>query len=109
MAENPFKLEQRNYPVDYGYPRNKMYVLSLTLPDGYEVEQLPSSVHYCTQDKSGVFKYKAVHSGNAIQIMYQMSIKKPLFLQNEYDELRSFYNLIVSKESEPVIIKEAQP
>ena len=33
--ENPFKLEKREYPVDYGSPLEKMYICKISIPDGY--------------------------------------------------------------------------
>ncbi len=38
--ENPFKSDQRKYPVDYGYIRKDRYLISINIPDGYKVESL---------------------------------------------------------------------
>lgn len=42
--ENPFKLTTRQYPVDIPYPITHRYVLTLKIPEQYEVEQLPQPV-----------------------------------------------------------------
>lgn len=109
MDQNPLKIEERLYPVDFGHGKNKMYVMSLSLPEGYVVEKLPESVRLVTPDKSASYQYRAVHSGNKIQVMYQFSIKKAVYRPDEYQELKSFYNVVVSKETEPIIIKKVQP
>lgn len=109
LEENPFKLETRECPVDFAYGRNSMYVLTLIIPDGFVAEQLPAPIKLVTADKSGIFQCNVVQSGNSLQLMYKMTIKKPVFMQAEYEELRGFYNLIVNKESEPIILKRANP
>ncbi|XKX05086.1 hypothetical protein R8G61_12040 [Tenacibaculum maritimum] len=41
--KNPFKLKERNYPVNFGFSRNSSYLLSLEIPKGYKVSKLPKS------------------------------------------------------------------
>ena len=109
VDENPFKLEERLYPVDFGYGRSKMFNLNLTIPEGYVAEQLPAPIRLVTTDKSGVFMYNVAQNGNVIQVMYQMSTTKPLYLESEYAELRYFFDIIVNKESEPIVLRRAEP
>ena len=105
MEESPFKLESRVYPVDFGYARSKMYILNLNIPEGMEVHQLPTPIKLVTADKSVSYQYRVSLSGNTIQVMIKMNTSKPMYLQAEYEELRSFFNFIVNKESEPIILK----
>jgi hypothetical protein len=37
QKENPFKLQERTFPVDFAYGRKLAYTLNLTLPEGYGV------------------------------------------------------------------------
>lgn len=109
IEENPFKLESREYPVDFAYGRSSMYILTLNIPEGYVAEQLPKPIRLVNTDKSALFTYSVTQNGNVIQLMSKMTIKKPVFLQNEYEELRDFYSIIVNKEAEPIILKRANP
>lgn len=109
ITENPFKLESREYPVDYTYPRDKMYILTLAVPDGYAVEQMPAPIKLITREKSIMYQFNAVQTQNSIQIMCRMSILKPMFIQTEYSELQALYDIVVNKESEPIILKKVTP
>ncbi|MCP4312354.1 MAG: hypothetical protein GY790_13910 [Bacteroidetes bacterium] len=109
MEESPFKLEEREYPVDFGYARNKMYIMSMNIPEGMVVHQLPAPMKLVTVDKSGSYLYNITQSGSTIQIMIKMTTNKPQYLQSEYEELRAFFSIIVNKESEPIILKRANP
>ena len=35
MEDNPFKMEFRKYPIDYGHTMRNRYILNIKLPDGY--------------------------------------------------------------------------
>ena len=43
-SENPFKLEKREFPVDFGYPSSTKYMININLPEGYKVESAPSPI-----------------------------------------------------------------
>ena len=109
MEENPFKLEKREYPVDFGHGLSESYFMSVILPEGYEITQMPEPIQLVTTDKSGIFQYQAAQNGNMLQVMYRLSINKPVFLQEEYLELKTFFSLVVQKQSEPVVITKSQP
>src|SRR6476620_4264656 len=42
QSENPFKQETREYPIDFVFPNQEKYNISLTIPPGYVVEVLPA-------------------------------------------------------------------
>lgn len=35
ISKNPFKLEERKYPIEYNYPLSSKQIYSLTIPEGY--------------------------------------------------------------------------
>jgi len=43
FEENPFKLNRRTYPVDFGYPHSYSYYVSIKAPEGYEFIDVPKS------------------------------------------------------------------
>lgn len=106
MEENPFKLEKREYPVDFTTRRNRMSIINLVIPEGYSVEQLPESVSAVLEDNSAAYRYQAQQIGRNIQVMINFEIRKPVFIENEYEELKMFFNLMVQKEQENIILKK---
>ncbi|MBL4904481.1 MAG: hypothetical protein JKZ00_00260 [Flavobacteriaceae bacterium] len=42
-TENPFKLDRRDYPVDFAFARKMTYLLSLKIPEGYDITKLPKN------------------------------------------------------------------
>lgn len=106
MDVNPFKLEQRKYPVNFTTPLKEMSIINLNLPEGYTVEQLPEPISLITRDNAAAFSYRSMQNGQNIQLVISLEIKKPLFIENEYEELKMFFNLIVQKEQENIILKK---
>lgn len=105
ITENPFKLAERKYPVDYAHPFEEIYVLSFELPDGFAVEELPEMTNMVLPDKAGKFTYTAKELSNTIQIAVRFKIDKPFFNFEQYPFLKEFYNLIVEKYSEQIVLK----
>lgn len=105
-TENPFKLENRQYPVDFVTPIEKMQVFNLELPEGYQVEQLPQNIRAALPDNVATFQMQSSVNEKTVQVLFKLSINKPVFLQMEYLDLKAFFDQVVKKQSEMLIIKK---
>lgn len=106
LEKNPFKLENRNYPVDFVTPISNKLIFTIIIPDGYIVESLPDPVLIKTETNDLNYRYTIQETGNKIQIMISLTIKKPVFYEHEYQELKSVYNYIYLKEKENIVLKK---
>ncbi|MEM6766361.1 MAG: DUF3857 domain-containing protein [Bacteroidota bacterium] len=105
IEENPFKLEKRLYPVDIAAPIEESYTLVLNIPEGYEVAELPKPTKVVTPDKSASFMYQAANMGKVIQLQAIFKIDKTLFLPEEYAGIKGFYDYVVKKHAEQIVLK----
>jgi len=46
----------------------------------------------------------AATSNNIIQIAFKLNINKAIFIQTEYNDLKTFYDELVKKESEMIVL-----
>jgi hypothetical protein len=107
IEENPFKSETRNYPVNYGNGFEDLVINKFTLPEGYAVEEMPQSKVFALPGNAGRFTYSVTQAGNFIQVLSNLQINRALFLQgDEYVNLREFYNHVVAKHAEQVVLKK---
>ena len=106
ISDNPFKLDSRQFPVDYGYPIESTYIYNYTIPDNYEIEEVPKPINMGLSSKGAYFLYNVSKSGNRIVISCRLTISKDTFLPGEYFELKEFYNQIIKKETEPIVLKK---
>lgn len=103
--ENPFKLEKREYPVEFNYPYTIQTVYTYTLPDNYEVAEIPEPIAVKLPDNGGNFVYQAQKLGNKLNISSIINIKKSLFLPEEYESIKIFFQHIIDKQNELVVLK----
>lgn len=105
--QNPFKSAQRFYPVEMPYAINKLYSFSITVPDNYVVDELPeSSVIKYNDEGDGYFEYKVFRSGADITIRSRVVFKRTYYQPEEYEILREFFNMIVKKQNEQIVLKK---
>jgi hypothetical protein len=104
--ENPFKQETRQYPVDFGRNIERLYMFKMTIPDSYIVDELPKSKVINLAGNAARYTLNASQTGNIINIVSMFQINKGLFLQEEYPNLKEFYNQIIAKQSEQIVIKK---
>ena len=106
MEENPFKLKERKYPVDYNYPYENVYAATLEIPENYTIEELPENLSIALPNNGGKFSYSLNNQGNTLNLTSQLKISKHLFLPEEYASLKEFYNLAVEKMAAQVVLKK---
>lgn len=107
-TDNPFKLEDRKYPVDFAYASENKYIFQIDVPEGLIVSEVPSPLKMLLPDDAGSILYQVKSLGNKISIVYNYNINKPNFSQEEYQYLREFYSQIIAKQSEPIIFTKKQ-
>jgi hypothetical protein len=104
--ENIFKLPVREYPVDFGSPMEKIYMSRISIPDGYSVDELPPPKIITLPNGAAKYTYSVSQLGNSLSVISSLQINKSLFLQDEYPNLREFYNQLVAKQAEQIVLKK---
>lgn len=104
IKENPFKMDNREYPIDFVYPRTEKINISLNIPEGYKVEYLPENLAIGLPEGRGIYNFTIKENGNIIQLVSSYEIKYAMFSPNYYTAVKEFYNQIVQKQSEKVIM-----
>ncbi len=104
--ENPLKLENRTFPVDMPYKIKEQYVIILTIPEGYAVEELPEAALVKLPAGGGIFRYLVSEKNGTVQITSKIDIKQNRYQPGEYPSIRQFYDLIVEKHGEQIVLKK---
>lgn len=107
QAENPFKQEKREYPVDFIFPHQDKYTIGITLPEGYVVESVPQGLNIAMEDNLGSFKYNLVSNGKTIQVAVTVDINTATVTADHYTTLKSFYQKVIEKQNEKIVLKKS--
>ncbi len=106
IEDNPFKSETRTYPVDFGSASEHIILGKYTIPPGYAVEELPKPQVFMLPKAGAKYVYSLSQVGDKIQFMSQLNINQSIFAVDEYVNLREFYNHIVAKQNEQIVLKK---
>lgn len=101
---NPFTNERRSVPVERPAKMTEDYAVSLTIPEGYDVEELPKKFSVKTPDGSIACRVMFARDGNVINVTYRYQLLRLFFGTDEYADLREVYNLIYAKCNEMIAI-----
>ena len=104
LEANPFKLEDRSFPVNFGYPFERKKMVNIKIPEGYEVKSLPQPIKMALPDNMGTYIFAIGESPNGLSVRSSIKLNATMIPVNRYQELKQFYNQRVAKESEKVVL-----
>ncbi|MDB5196144.1 MAG: hypothetical protein JWP88_514 [Flaviaesturariibacter sp.] len=105
--ENPFKSTDRAYPVEMPYTIDENYNITMYVPDGYVVDELPKGMKMkLNEEGDGYFEYLISQSRDVISLRSRVKFSKATFSPDEYETLREFFNQIVKKQKEQIVFKK---
>ncbi|MFW5878078.1 MAG: hypothetical protein ACOCUP_03080 [bacterium] len=108
IKENPLKIEERKFPVNLNYPLKTQYLLKCKLPEGYIVESLPDNINMAFPDKTAKFLFTAAMVGEFLTVNAVLQFDRYLYTSEEYKILKMFYEQLVAKQSEMIVVKKTQ-
>jgi hypothetical protein len=107
FKENPFKSAERAYPVEMPYTIDNNYTITMYVPEGYVVDELPKAIKVKFNDEGdGMFEYLVSQSNDVISLRSRVKFTRAMFLPDEYETLREFFNMIVNKQKEQIVFKK---
>jgi len=106
IYENPFKLEERDYPVEYNYPIKTQQIYTISFPENHTIVEVPKPLIAKTPDNELVYKYSVNQTGNIVTISTSFSLSQTIFSSDKYEGLKEFYQIIIDKQNEEILFKK---
>jgi len=106
VKENPFVSDERKYPIEMPYGQNDLYILTMDVPKGYEIEELPKPMRIRLNEDDGYYEYLYQADSQTIQLRSRLILKKASFRPEDYQSLRDFFTAVVKKQSEPFVFRK---
>ncbi len=105
--KNPFTSAERYYPVEMPYTTDETYILTMEVPEGYVVDELPKQI-LAKYDEEGTsfFEYRIQQSGTTISLRSRIKLARAYYAPDEYEGLRAFFNMVVKKQGEQIVFKK---
>jgi hypothetical protein len=103
---NPFKLENREYPIDFGTPILEKANISITIPKGYSIVSIPENLAIALPNNYGVYIYNLTVLDNKISLQSHLKINTAIYPAQNYTEIKGFFNEIVTKNLEKIVLEK---
>jgi len=95
--------EPRLYPVEFDGPERDTDIFEITLPAGYDVDDLPSPVN--ADYDFAAYHSKAEKDGNVLRYTRVFEVKQLSVPVNRMDDLKKFYRIIATDERNSAVLK----
>jgi hypothetical protein len=95
--------EPRQYPVVFNGPERDTDTFEITLPSGYEVDDLPAPVS--AEYSFASYHSKVEASGNVLRYSRILEVKEPSVPMSKMNDLKTFYRLIAGDERNTAVLK----
>lgn len=106
LRENPFRSPRRLYPVEMPYTLDETFMLQIELPPGYEVDELPEqALIRLNENNDGIFEYRILEENGVLSLRSRLRLRRSFFQPEEYNTLRSFFDLVVRKHNEQLVLR----
>lgn len=104
FSNNPFTLEERNYPVDFGYPRDYKYQIAIDIPEGYQIHELPENKIIQLGEKMAVLKFRHQENQNQIAVFFDLALNNVYFAAEDYEGLKKIFKDVIDVQNNTLIV-----
>jgi hypothetical protein len=108
FKNNFFSAVKRRYMVEMPYIMDNIYSVSMDIPKGYMVEEMPQSSRILLNSTEGFFDYVIGKNANNIQLQMRMKLNKAFYTKDEYASLREFFNNVLKKENDLIVFRKVK-
>ncbi|MGJ1414444.1 transglutaminase domain-containing protein [Sphingobacterium multivorum] len=109
MSKNPFNLTERNYPIDFGSLVQEECYIEIKLPKGYAypTEGKLKNISMALPERAARYIFKINNTTPDVLIIESATqLNKPLFMPEEYFDLKEFFSRIIQAEKLDVVLKK---
>tara|TARA_R100001369_G_scaffold79167_2_gene109138 strand:- start:2526 stop:4490 length:1965 start_codon:yes stop_codon:yes gene_type:complete len=107
FTENPFNLEARNYPIDFGFPLTNTYLISIDLNNLYTVEQLPTNTALKLPNGDGAVSVVYSEGDGKVNIRLSLKLNNHSFPAEAYQSLKEFFTQVLTiQNKQPIVLKK---
>lgn len=90
FEKNPFQLQQRTYPIDFGYKKSYSYSVQIDFGDAYEVIETPKEINSNLPNNGGEINLKTTVNENSLILLFQLNFKESLYSPEYYGILKAY-------------------
>uniref|UniRef100_UPI00404AEFF4 DUF3857 domain-containing protein n=1 Tax=Gelidibacter sp. TaxID=2018083 RepID=UPI00404AEFF4 len=102
--ENPFKLQERTYPIDFGFKDAYLYSLKIQIHDSYQILETPKDLNFALPNNKGTILLTTKVDNNNLMIYYKFNFNESIYEPEYYPYLKEFLSKIVDIQKNSLIV-----
>jgi hypothetical protein len=106
LEKNPFIADDRKTDIDFNYPRSYTLVGKVTIPEGYEFDELPRNIKMIMPDTSIALQRLLQADNRGLNFKITLDFSKSFYAAITYPALHEFYKKLFSTLNEQIVIKK---
>ena len=104
FSENMFKLQERTYPIDFGYQDSYAYSLKLDIDEGYEILERPQDVALKLPNNTGTIIFNSQLQNNSLLLFFKLNFNDSIYYPEYYNSIKEFMNTVVDIQKNTLIV-----
>ncbi len=104
FTENPFKLQERTYPIDFGYKDIYYYALRLNLGENYSLLEKPKDARFALPNNKGSVILSVAAQGNYVNILFKINFNDSIYNPEYYPYLKEFMNKAIDIQNNSLLL-----
>lgn len=104
FEQNPFRLQERSYPIDFGFEDSYLFSLNLKLNADYEVLETPKDFNLEMPNNTGQLFFSTKNIGDLITLNFRLSFNEAIYPPEYYESLKEFMNHVVNIQTKSLIL-----
>jgi hypothetical protein len=105
ITKNPLKQDTRSFPLDFIYPFSKRFKSMITIPVGYKCESVPENLKI-DNDQFNLEYNTFTVGNNVIMVVGFYTFKNAVYNPEEYSKIKYYFNEIVKKFNDKIVISK---
>jgi hypothetical protein len=104
--ENPFKSDQRLYPVDFATPMEYITIFNLEYPEEFEIVNQPEKTALSLPNAGGRYICEVQNTGNKLSLNNALTISRTLYSSTEYHYLKELFARIIQIQNGDLLFRK---
>lgn len=106
FTENPFKLQERSYPVDFGYKDIYSYMVKINIDDSYVIKEVPEKLNLSLPNNTGSVTSNFMVNNNTVIGIFKLSFNEAIYNASYYVYLKKLMESAVNTQKNTIIVLE---
>ncbi|WP_298903925.1 DUF3857 domain-containing protein [uncultured Psychroserpens sp.] len=106
FPKNPFRLQERSYPIDFGYKDTYIYKIKVNVDDSYNILEIPQNLNLSLPGREASVRFSVQQKNNEVLLYFKLSFSQAIYPPNYYEALKEIMTKVIDIQNNSIIVLE---